>query len=495
MPWKVTVDGRDFYYKSRPENERAVEVDDIDEYRSFVAAKLATLAPAGLAAPVVVDEWLAPFQRDLVRWALRRGRCAIFAATGLGKTRMELAYAARIATHTGKPTLILAPLAVAPQTVREAALCNVDAVYARDPSEMGEHRVIVTNYERLHRFSQGDFGGVVLDESSIIKHHDAKTLGVLMDAFARTPFRLCATATPSPNDYAELGTHAEFLGLRSRAEMLSEWFCHDGGETQTWRLKRHARAAFWRWVATWGALVRHPRDLGYEDARYDLPPLRIHEHVIAADQEETFARGMLFAEEARGLNDQRAARRATMDRRVAECVALVNASRSPWVVWCDLNAESEALAAGIKGAVEVKGADSIETKEMRLEAFADRRERVMVSKASICGWGLNWQHCSRMAFVGVSHSWEAYYQAVRRCWRFGQTKPVDVHLFTSEAEGAVLSNLMRKDRDAEAMAEELSRETAAIVRESVRGSERESDDYDPRVPMSVPSWIATGDDE
>ena len=176
-------------------------------------------------------------------------------------------------------------------------------------------------------------------------------------------------------------------------------------------------------------------------------------------------------------------------------MSIVNTDRDPWVVWCDLNAESAALADGIDGAVEVCGADSIDVKEMRLEAFADRRERVMVSKPSICGWGLNWQHAHKMAFVGVSHSWEAYYQAVRRCWRFGQTKPVDVHLFVSEAEGAVLSNLMRKDADASKMADELSRETAAIVRESVRGSERESDDYDPRVPMSVPSWVATGDDE
>jgi hypothetical protein len=260
-------------------------------------------------------------------------------------------------------------------------------------------------------------------------------------------------------------------------------------------LKRHAAASFWRWVATWGALVRHPRDLGYDDARYDLPPLRIHEHVIPADQAETFAAGMLIAEQARGLNEQRAARRATMGRRVAECVALVNADSDPWVVWCDLNAESEALSDAIDGAVEVSGSDSIEVKEMRLEAFADRRDRVMVSKASICGWGLNWQHCHKMAFVGVSHSWEAYYQAVRRCWRFGQTNPVDIHLFTSEAEGAVLANLMRKDRDAEAMAAELSRETAAIVRDEVRGSGRESDDYDPRCTMVVPSWVATGDDE
>lgn len=467
----------------------------VDEYRAFVASKLSTIAPAGIDRPDVRDAWLAPFQRDLVSWALRRGRCAIFASTGLGKTRMELAWADRIARHTGRPVLVLAPLAVSPQTVREAGICGIDSVYAKDPADAGTSPVVVTNYERLHRFDPRTYGGVVLDESSVIKHHDAKTLGVLMDAFCATPFRLCATATPSPNDYAELGTHSEFLGIRSRAEMLSEWFCHDGGETQKWRLKRHASAAFWRWVATWGALVRHPRDLGYDDARYDLPPLRVHEHVIPADQDETFASGMLIAEQARGLNEQRAARRATMARRVAECVSIVNDDADPWVVWCDLNAESEALADAIDGAVEVSGSDPIDVKETRLEAFADRRERVLVSKASICGWGLNWQHCHKMAFVGVSHSWEAYYQAVRRCWRFGQTKPVDVHLFTSEAEGAVLANLMRKDRDAEAMAAELARETAAIVRDEVRGSGRESDDYDPRCTMVVPAWVATGDDE
>ena len=458
-------------------------------YEEFVGAKLAHAAPTGMREVPELSASLAPFQRDLVAWALRRGRCAIFASTGLGKTRMQLEWARHVHAHVGKPVLILAPLAVAAQTQAEAKSIGVDAVVAREAYDVGPG-LTVTNYDRLHKFDPSVFGGVVLDESSVIKHHDAKTLRVLLDAFGRTPFKLCATATPAPNDYTELGTHAEFLGICTRTEMLAEFFCHDGGETQVWRLKGHARSVFWRWVASWGALVRSPADLGYDDGAYRLPELRHHEHIMAASPEEARAAGLLFVEEAASLMDRRSARRASMDRRVEACAKIVNADCQPWIVWCDLNAESDALARAIDGAVEVRGSMTIDEKESALAAFSRGEVRVLVSKPSICGWGLNWQHCRRQAFVGVTDSWEAYFQAVRRSWRFGQTEPVDVHVFASEAEGAVVKNLARKEADALAMAEELSRETSSVVRDAVGGSVRTVNAYAPGA-IKIPGWLKT----
>lgn len=461
-------------------------------YEDFVAAKLSRVPPTGLATVPPLHPSLFPHQRDLVAWALRRGRAALFADTGLGKTAMQLEWARHVADahaeRLRRDVLILAPLAVAAQTAREAERLGMVVTVCRDGGDV-QPGINVTNYERLHRFDTSRFAGVVLDESSIIKHHDAKTLRVLLDAFADTPFKLAATATPSPNDYAELGTHAEFLGICTRTEMLSEFFVHDGGETQTWRLKGHARVAFWRWVASWAAMLRNPADLGYDGSAYVLPPLTVHQHTIAADAESVRASGLLFAEAARTLADQRTARRGTIDARVRACAEIVNAERVPWVVWGDLNAETEALAKAIDGAVEVSGSDTTEEKEAALADFAAGRARVLVSKVSICGWGLNWQHANRMAFVGVTHSWEAYYQAIRRCWRFGQTRPVDVHVFASELEGAVVANLQRKERDASAMADALVSETKEAVRAEVRGLERQTNDYRPGATMALPTWM------
>jgi superfamily II DNA or RNA helicase len=274
--------------------------------------------------------------------------------------------------------------------------------------------------------------------------------------------------------------------------MLSEFFCHDGGETQTWRLKGHARRAFWRWVSSWGAMVRRPSDLGYSDDGYALPPVRTTSHTVATDAATLREGGVLFAQEAATLMDRRNARRGSIDARVRQCADLVNADASePWIVWCDLNAESEALTKAINGAVEVRGSDDVDTKEERLRAFTDGRIRVIVTKPSIAGFGLNWQHCARVAFVGVTDSWEAYYQAVRRCWRFGQTREVQVHIFASEAEGAVVSNLARKERDAAAMADSLSAETREAVMAEVRGAVRTVNEYEARKVMRLPTWLKT----
>lgn len=450
-------------------------------YEDFICEKLSFIGGKGIE-PRDISVGLFDFQEALTRWALKRGRAAIFADTGLGKTRMQLAWAEQIPGDV----LILAPLAVAEQTVAEGVSMGIHVTHCRT-SEDVRPGINITNYERLHRFNVGRFAGVVLDESSIIKHHDSKTLSLLLEAFRTTDYKLCATATPSPNDWTELGTHAEFLGICTRAEMLSEFFVHDGGETQVWRLKGHARQQFWRWVSSWGAMVKSPSDLGFDGSRFKLPPIHVHQHIVECDVEASD--GKLFALEAQTLSERRDARRASMKERVAECAAIVNANDRPWVVWCDLNAESEALTREIRGAVEVKGADSVEHKENTLKGFAKGEFRVIVTKPRIAGFGLNWQHCADMAFVGVADSFESYYQAVRRCWRFGQKKQVGVHVFTSSLEGAVLANLRRKEEDAKVMGEQLAAETAAAVRENVLGMRRESNEYSPKQETKLPAFM------
>lgn len=450
-------------------------------YAQFLADKTPAWLARGFAADLSRYD-LFPHQRELSEWALRRGSAAIFAATGLGKTRMQLAWADQVKAHG--PVLILAPLAVAEQTAEEGAAIGVDVTHARSQDDC--RQISVTNYDRLHRFDPSRFAGIVLDESSIIKHHDAKTFTTLCEAFRDTPYKLCTTATPAPNDWTELGTHAEFLGVRTRTEMLAEFFVHDGAETQVWRLKGHAKHEFWRWVASWGALISSPADLGHDASAYDLPPLVVHQHLIDTG---AVTPGHLFAVEAQTLSERRGARRASIESRVAECAAIVNADREPWVIWCDLNAEADALRAVILGAEEIRGPDTIEDKERRLISFAHGDIRVLITKPSIAGFGLNWQHCARMAFVGVTDSFEAYYQAVRRCWRFGQKRPVDVHVFASTLEGAVVANLRRKEQEGMAMAEALSKETAEHVCANVLGFAREHNSYQPNLAVARPAFL------
>ena len=455
------------------------------EYAQFVAHKLGVSLPTGISSGVSVPAGLFPHQEALVRWSLKRGRSAIFADTGLGKTRMEIAWAQGVAKHTGMPVLILAPLAVARQTAREGAALGFDVAVCREMEDVTDG-INVTNYDRLHKFDTSVFGGVVLDESSVIKHHDARTFTRLTDAFRDTPFKLPATATPAPNDWTELGTHAEFLGICTRQEMLAEFFVHDGGDTSVWRLKGHAKTQFWRWVCSWGALIRKPSDLGFDDAAYDLPPLNVQLHQVETDADTG---EFLFAMEALTLSDRRRARRASLMDRVAACVERVNADSRPWVVWCDLNDESAALAAGIPDSVEIRGSDTTDAKESRLEAFANGDARVLVSKPSICGWGLNWQHANNMAFVGVTDSYEAYYQAIRRCWRFGQKHPVNVHIFASEAEGAVVANLQRKEESASEMADSLSAYTRLSVMGDASSLKRQTNTYAAQNKIIIPQFL------
>uniref|UniRef100_UPI0035630B9F helicase-related protein n=1 Tax=Gemmatimonas sp. TaxID=1962908 RepID=UPI0035630B9F len=443
----------------------------MSDYATFLDEKAIVNVPTGIADVPALNPMLFDYQHAITRWALQRGRAAIFADCGLGKTPMQLEWARVVSEHTGNPVLILSPLAVAEQTEREARKFGIEARYCRKDDGYGG--IIVANYEMLEHFDTRRFSGVVLDESSILKAYTGSTRTAITEAFALTPYRLACTATPAPNDFMELGNHAEFLGVQSRAEMLATFFVHDGGATQDWRLKGHARTDFWKWLASWAVMLRHPADLGFNGSGYDLPPLVTAQHTV----ETTATDGALFAMDAHTLQERIAARRESVTERAEMCAALVNANRDPWVVWCHLNSEADALLARIPDAVEVRGADDHDTKRETLLAFAEGRVRVLVTKPSIAGFGMNWQHCAHMAFVGVSDSWEQYYQAVRRCWRFGQTRAVSVHVISADTEGAVVANLNRKDAQADELARELVAHMADLNKITLGGTVRQSDEY------------------
>lgn len=450
----------------------------MNSYESFIQSKRATMPPVGLHVDRdALHPSLFDFQRDIVRWALRRGRAAIFAGTGLGKTRMQTEWAMHIHRLTGGDVLMLAPLAVAAQTVREAAELGYEITICRSQDDV-RPGLNITNYEMLHNFEPVFFEGVVLDESSILKSFTGKIRTQLIEMFASTPYRLACTATPAPNDFMELGNHAEFLGVMSRTEMLSMFFVHDGGETQKWRLKGHAEDAFWKWVASWGVMLEKPSDLGYPDDGYILPPLNVQDVVIDVG-----------GEPAKTLSQRQRARRETVAERVAACAEIVNATDRPFLVWCDLNVESEMLAAAIPGAVEVKGSDKPAFKEQAMLDFAAGKIRVLVTKPSIAGFGMNWQHCADMAFVGLSDSFEQVFQAIRRCYRFGQTRPVNVYMITSSREGATAENIKRKEADFRRMVEEMVKYTKDITSEAIRSTERDVTEYEPTRTIIIPSWL------
>lgn len=443
-------------------------------YTEFLSGKLLESKSAGFT-PDRINGMLFPFQRDIVRWACERGRAALFEDCGLGKTPQQLEWARHVVMHTGMPVLTVAPLAVSSQTIHEGEKFGIEVYRADRQSDIAESGIWITNYEKMHHFSDPTaFGGIVLDESSILKGFDGKTRKLITEFSSVIPYRLACTATPAPNDYMELGNHAEFLDVMKTHEMLATFFVHDGGDTSKWRLKGHAEDKFWAWVASWAVCIRKPSDIGYEDGKFRLPDLHMHQHTVTVDK---ITDGFLFAMEAQTLLERGRARKESLESRVAECAALVNASSEPWVVWCNLNAESEALAEAISDAIEVTGSDSQEFKERAAIDFVEGRARVIVSKPLIFGFGMNWQHCPNMAFVGLSDSYEQLYQAVRRCWRFGQERDVHCHIITAETEGAVVRNIEMKEKQAAEMADGMLNHMKDICKEHVRGTSRQRDDY------------------
>lgn len=456
----------------------------IPDYNAFLTSKRITAAPVGFEA-AQINPMLFDYQRDVVRWALKRGRAAIFSRYGTGKTPMQLEWARHVSEHTGRPVLILAPLGVARQTVREGVKFGVDVTLCRGQADV-QSGVNITNYEMLHHFEPQACGGVVLDESSILKAYDGRTRTQIIEAFDRTPYRLACTATPAPNDHMELGNHAEFLGIMSRTEMLAMFFVHDGGDTSVWRLKGHAEREFWAWVCSWAVMLRKPSDLGYSDEGFDLPPLTFHSHIVESN---AIPEGYLFAMEAQTLIERRQARRASLPARVDAAAALVNANSEPWVVWCNLNAESQALTKAIPGAVEVTGADSAEHKEQAALDFVEGRTRVIVTKPSIFGFGMNWQHCAHAAYVGLSDSFEELDQSIHRIHRYGQSRPCAVHIITSELEGAVVRNIQRKREDHEKMTDQMLAQMKDLNTQAVHGAEREVAAYTASV-VAGHDWTA-----
>jgi hypothetical protein len=417
----------------------------VTSYADFIQTKLRMHTDCGFEAES--SDRLYPFQREIVEWSLKRGRAAMFADCGLGKTPMQLEWARHIVERTGGDALILAPLAVSAQTKREGEKFNVDVNVCRTADDISPG-VNVANYERLHHLQAHEWTAVVLDESSILKAFDGKTRMALTEWAQRIGFRLCCTATPSPNDYEELGGHSEFLGILNRKVMLAEFFVNDGISAGHWRLKGHADGAYWKWVATWARALRSPADMGYPSDGFDLPRLIVETVQVDAD---AVSEDRLFAVPVATMMERRQARRESISERVGIVADIVNDSPDTWVVWCDLNDESGALARQIPDSVEVRGSDDPEQKEAALLAFTNGDARVIVTKPSIAGWGLNWQHCHNVAFAGLSDSYEQYYQAVRRCWRFGQTHPVRVVIVASNREQAVLENVRRKEAQAQAM--------------------------------------------
>ena len=434
--------------------------------------------------PVFMPDQLFDFQKSLVEWAVKKGRAALFVDTGLGKTFMELTWAENVYRHTGKPVLILTPLAVASQTVREGEKFGIDVSRSNDGSANG--KIVITNYEKLHYFNPSDFSGVVCDESSILKSFDGTRKKEITDFMRKVPYRLLATATAAPNDYMELGTSSEALGYIGYMDMMNRFFKNDNnnstsrrmhGEAPKWRFKGHAEIPFWRWVTSWARACRYPSDLGFNNDKMILPPLTETEHLVETDMPTS---GMLFNLPATTLPEQREERKRTIKERCERVAELVNDTNDSAVIWCHMNDEGDMLEKLIPESVQVAGKHSDEKKEERFLEFSDRKARVLITKPKIGAWGMNWQHCNHVIYF-PSHSFESYYQAVRRCWRFGQTRPVNVDIIITEGERKVLDNLKRKSESASKMFENLVNEMnySISIQKKQKGNTKQE----------IPTWL------
>lgn len=461
-----------------------------EPYRQFLARKQQFYTASGLAVdPESLHPALFPFQRELTAWAIHQGRAALFLSTGLGKTLQQLVWADQVVRHTSGNVLILAPLAVSHQTVREGEKFGIEVRRSIDGTV--HPGLTVTNYERLERFDPDAFVGVVCDESGVLKNYDGATRQAITRFMRRMSYRLLCSATPAPNDFTELGTSSEALGYLGHIDMLNRFFVNDRNTSAVkrskkdgiwrkeseWRFKGHGEGQFWRWLCSWARAIRKPSDLGYDDGAFHLPPLTEREHVVEAGAPLP---GMLFPVEAVSLREQRAERRATLTQRCEMVARLVDHDR-PALVFCHLNDEGNVLARLIPDAVQVAGNEPDEAKEEKLIAFASGQARVLVSKPRIAGFGLNFQHCAHVTFF-PSHSFEQYFQGVRRCWRFGQTSPVTVDIVTTEGERRVLENLQGKAKAAELM-------FASIVAALNDALDIDRTDIYTR-PAALPAWLA-----
>lgn len=454
-----------------------------DDYLNLLRAKTVDAPRRGLDRVPELHPALFPHQRDVTAFLLGIGSGAAFLDTGLGKSLIALEWGRVVAEHAGRPVLMLAPLAVAPQHVREALKFGLEARVVSCQADV-RPGINITNYAKIDHFDAGAFAGVILDESSIIKSFTGATTRKLMQLFAATPWRLACSATPSPNDHMELGQHSQFLGVMASNEMLTRWFIADQTNMGRYRLKGHAVKPFWNWVASWARCLSRPSDLGHSDDGFELPALNLHRHEILADvSQET--NGLLLRIPDTSATAIHREKRLTADARADRVAEIVSAEPGEsWIIWCDTDYEADALAARLPAAVEVRGSMPDTLKETRLTGFADGSVRVLISKPSIAGFGLNWQHCARVAFAGLSFSYEAFYQAVRRCWRFGQARPVECHVVMADTERAIWDVISRKSGDHEAMKTEMY---AAMRR--AHEERRVRIDYAPALPMTLPAWM------
>jgi hypothetical protein len=453
------------------------------KYADFLAAKQHAATRTGFQ-PVYQPGFLYDFQQILLEWAVWKGCAAIFADCGLGKTPIQLAWAQNIVEYTNRPVLTLTPLAVSSQTLREAEKFSIPAIRSQDGRHGGQPRIVITNYERLHHFDPSDFAGVVCDESSILKNFDGVTKAAITEFMRKLRYRLLCTATAAPNDYIELGTSSEALGELGYMDMLTMFFKNDEGTiapmsyASKWRFKPHAARPFWQWLCSWARAVRRPSDLGCEDGAFQLPAL--HERVSIVEAERP-PDGRLFISPAKNLHEQRWERRVTLEARCERVATIATAHDRPYVAWCHLNDEGDLLQKLIPGAVQVSGADSDEAKIEKFDAFQSGQAQRLITKPTIAGFGLNWQHCADLSAF-PSHSYEQYYQLVRRSWRFGQTRDVTVDIVSTEGEADVLGNLRRKAAAADQMFSEMvAAMNQAMTREAPRAAIE---------PVTLPAWMA-----
>lgn len=457
---------------------------DRGDYMAFLNRKSIKTTMRGVVPPKDLAPHLFAFQADCVRFGVEAGSWGLFLDTGLGKTACELEWARFAAEHSNGRALILAPLAVGHQIVAEGIKWGYNARSIRSAADVADG-INVCNYDRMHLIDPESFGAVALDESSILKNFTGATSRALISAFARHRWRMSASATPAPNDHQELATHSEFVGALSRDEMLTRFFIHDSADTKSWRLKGHAVSDFWSWMASWSRMAAHPRDLGDDRPGFDLPELRLYRHetsaIVAANPGELFASVHVSATDMHRVKRQTSAERADMAARIA------SSEHSPCIVWCDTNYDADAVAKllATDDVVEVRGSDSIDDKESAIDRFTDGSARIIITKPSICGYGLNWQHCSRMVFVGRTFSYESYYQAVRRCWRFGQIRPVDVHLIVAPGEDEIGKVIDRKKSDHDAMKSQM----VAAMKRAMGRAELVRVAYNPTHAGRLPSWM------
>lgn len=451
-------------------------------YTDFLNKKAVSIPCCGFSFEKAdMNPLMFDWQKDIVCWALKKGKAALFEDCGLGKTIQQLEWCKLISDHTEKPTMIIAPLAVSKQTKREGMKFGYEVNICRLQHDV-KAGINITNYEMLEHFDLSVFGGVALDESSILKQYSGKLRTQIIESCIDIPYKLSCTATPAPNDYMELGNQAEFLGVMKRTEMLAEFFVHDGGDTSKWRLKGHAEKDFWAWLTSWAVVLTTPADLGYDSTGYDLPKLNIKYIEVRSDEPI-----------ASTLSERRDARRKSMIARCKAARRIVDCETdAQWLIWCDMNDEADELRKVITGAREVRGSDSSERKEIRLAGFSEQLLKRLITKPSIAGFGLNWQCCHNMIFVGLSDSYEMMYQAIRRCWRFGQKNDVNVYIVISTSEGAVRENIERKDKQCKQMIAEMVKHTKEILSEEIRATVRMTEEYRPEIEMMIPAWIIEG---